>query len=112
YGYGSRFDCLGLRPVGGPGAVSVWTELQPDLPAFFDGIVAVTIDDDRALSVDLDLVLDALADEERGVRRAADHARRYLGRRGGEDLHVLGTDADVDRLADLDSLSAIGPAEH
>src|SRR5262245_23500858 len=53
-----------IEPVGRPGAVPVGTELEPDFAAFFERSVPLAVDHDVALAVDLDLILDALADEK------------------------------------------------
>src|ERR1043166_6159382 len=81
---------LFVRPVRRPGAVAVGTELEADSLALGDRSVAFAVDHHRALSIDLDLILDALADKQRGEGLAAD--RRM-------DFDVFRTHADKNRFA-------------
>jgi hypothetical protein len=48
-------------------------ELQPGFAAFGQRIVAIAVNQDNTLTVDLDLIFDSLADEQSRLHRAADH---------------------------------------
>src|SRR5262249_18685437 len=100
-----------IEPVGRPGAVPVGTELEPDFAAFFERSVPLAVDHDVALAVDLDLILDALADEKCRPRGSRDHPRRGLRRQRGKNLDVLGPDRNIDRAAAFDAAGIVRASE-
>src|SRR5262245_9324341 len=79
-------------PVGSgrPHAVALGAQPQRDGGAGGHGGVAVAVGDDGVLAVDVDLVLDALPDEQRGLDLAGERARCRVGIAGRrQDLEVL-----------------------
>src|SRR4029434_3241163 len=90
-----------MRPVGRPSAMPVRPQLQPHFAAFFNRVVALSIDHHSRLSVDLNLVLDSLSDEEHSLHSATDHSRGRLRSQGREDFDILGTDRNIDEFTFL-----------
>ncbi len=54
--------------------MTIRPEIQPHFPTFFDRLVTLAIDQHQSLAVDVDLILDSFADEQRRLGRAADHS--------------------------------------
>src|SRR6185369_4060500 len=93
-----------VEPIGRPGAVAVRPQFEPHLAAFLDRVVTLAVNHDLTLSLDLDLVFDALADEEGGARGAADHAGGWLRAQRGKYFDVLRTDREIHRrVAEADA---------
>src|SRR5262245_12637974 len=101
-----------MRPVGRPSAVPVRPQLQPHFVAFFHRLVALSIDHNSRLSVDLNLVFDSLSDEEHSPHGPADHSRRHLGSQGRKDFDILGTDRNIDEFTLLNRARIVAAPEN
>src|SRR6266540_5398003 len=101
-----------MRPVGRPSAMPVRAQLQPYFAAFFHRVVALSIDHNSRLSVDLNLVFDSLSDEEHGLHCATDHSRRRLGSQGRKNFDILGTDRNIDELTFLNHAWIVAAPEN
>jgi hypothetical protein len=82
----------------------IGTQLEPHPAAFLDRIVSLAADHDRALSLNLDLVFDLVAQKQRRVGFPPNHPSRHLTTCRGKDLNVLGANSEMNLFANLDLL--------
>src|SRR6266498_888460 len=101
-----------MRPVGRPSAMPVRPQFQPYFAAFFHRVVALSIDHNSRLSVDLNLVFDSLSDEEHSLHGATDHSRRRLGSQGRKDVDILGTDGNINEFSFLNHARIVAAPEN